>query len=54
MTVQPQIAAAYGEHRAEYGVLFAGAVLAALPPVLVALGLQRYLMRGLLSGAVKS
>lgn len=53
MTVQPQIAAAYGEHRAEYGLLFAGSVLAALPPVVIALGLQRYLMQGLLSGAVK-
>jgi multiple sugar transport system permease protein len=41
-TVQPQIAAAYGEYRAEYGVLFAGAVIAALPPILIALGLQRY------------
>lgn len=53
MTVQPQIAAAYGEHRAEYGLLFAGSVLAALPPVVIALALQRYLMQGLLSGAVK-
>jgi multiple sugar transport system permease protein len=53
MTVQPQIAAAYGEHRAEYGLLFAGSVLAALPPVLIALALQRYMMQGLLSGAVK-
>ncbi len=53
MTVQPQIAAAYGEQRAEYGVMFAGAVLAALPPVLIALALQRYLIQGLLSGSVK-
>jgi multiple sugar transport system permease protein len=53
MTVQPQIAAAYGEHRAEYGLLFAGSVLAALPPLLIALALQRYMMQGLLSGAVK-
>lgn len=52
-TVQPQIAAAYGETRAEYGVLFAGAVLAAVPPLIIAFALQRYLMRGLLSGAVK-
>ncbi|MEO1018567.1 MAG: carbohydrate ABC transporter permease, partial [Pseudomonadota bacterium] len=37
----------------EYGPLFAASVLAILPPVLVAFFFQRYLVQGVLSGAVK-
>lgn len=54
MTVQPQIAATYGDMRADYGILFASTVLASLPPILVALGLQRFLAQGLAAGSVKA
>lgn len=53
MTVQPQLASAYGVQRAEFGILFAGAVLAALPPLFVALFIRRFLSQGLLTGALK-
>lgn len=35
------------------GLLFAAGALAILPPVLITLGFQRFLLRGMLSGAVK-
>jgi ABC-type sugar transport system permease subunit len=35
------------------GLLFAAGTLAVIPPVLITLGLQRFLLRGLLSGAIK-
>lgn len=35
------------------GLLFAAGTLAVIPPVLITLGLQRFLLRGLLAGAVK-
>lgn len=53
MTVQPTIAGLYTITRVEYGVMMAGAALTALPPTLIALFLQRYLMQGLLSGGVR-
>ncbi len=53
MTVQPTIAGLYTITRVEYGVMMAGAALTALPPTLIALVLQRYLMQGLLSGGVR-
>lgn len=53
MTVQPQIAAAYGDMRAEYGILFASTVVASLPPIFIAVVLQRFLSQGLTSGSVK-
>jgi multiple sugar transport system permease protein len=35
------------------GLLFAAGTLAVIPPVIIVLGLQRFLLRGLLSGAIK-
>ena len=35
------------------GLLFAAGTLAIIPPVLITLGLQRFLLRGLLAGAIK-
>jgi multiple sugar transport system permease protein len=37
----------------DYGPMFAAAVLAVVPPVAVALGFQRYLVSGMLSGSLK-
>jgi multiple sugar transport system permease protein len=36
-----------------YGVLVAGAVIAMIPCVIIYVALQRYYVRGLVSGAVK-
>ena len=36
-----------------YGLLLAGAVIAMVPCVVVYIGLQRYYVRGLVSGALK-
>jgi len=36
-----------------YGVLFAVAVVAVIPPILTAFALQRYLVQGMLSGSAK-
>ena len=33
--------------------MFAASVVAVLPPVVIALAFQRYLMRGMLSGSLK-
>jgi arabinogalactan oligomer/maltooligosaccharide transport system permease protein len=41
------------QHNANFGVFCAGALLASLPTLLLYLGLQRYLVGGLTSGAVK-
>ena len=35
------------------GLLFAAGTLAVIPPVIITLGLQRFLLRGLLAGAIK-
>jgi multiple sugar transport system permease protein len=37
----------------DYGPMFAASVLAVLPPVVLALGFQRYLVSGMLSGSLK-
>ena len=37
----------------DYGPMFAASVLAVLPPVLITLAFQRYLVRGMLSGSLK-
>jgi multiple sugar transport system permease protein len=42
-----------GEHNVNYGGAAAVAVLSALPPVVLALGFRRYLIRGLTEGAIK-
>lgn len=51
--VQPVLAGLNSFQGINYEFLFAGAVLAAIPPVLIALALQRRLVGGLLEGAVK-
>lgn len=53
MTVQPLLASAYGAQRAEYGILFAGAVVTAIPPLILAFTVRRHLASGLLSGSAK-
>ena len=40
-------------HMVDYGMMCAGGVLAALPPVLIALFLQKYIVSGLSEGGVK-
>ncbi|MEZ4499555.1 MAG: ABC transporter permease subunit [Thermomicrobiales bacterium] len=35
------------------GLLFAAGVMAVIPPILITLGLQRFLLRGMLAGAIK-
>lgn len=52
-TIPVAIAEFSGQHMVDYGMIAAGGVLAALPPVLIALLLQRYIVRGLSAGAVK-
>jgi multiple sugar transport system permease protein len=46
----PQFASRYGQN---YGLQAAAGLIALLPPVLVVIWLNRHLMRGLLTGAVK-
>lgn len=53
MTVQAALAGLVSYQGVSYGFLFAGSVLAALPPVAIALVLQRHLSSGLLEGSVK-
>jgi len=52
-TVPVAIAEFTGQHHIDYGMIAAGGVLAALPPVLVALFLQHLIIRGITAGAVK-
>lgn len=42
-----------GRHGIDFGMLAAGGVIAALPPVLIAFVFQRYLVAGLTAGGVK-
>ncbi len=42
-----------GRHGIDFGMLAAGGVIAAIPPVLIALVFQRYLVAGLTAGGVK-
>ena len=37
----------------DYGPMFAASVLAVIPPVVIALAFQRYLVRGMLAGSLK-
>jgi multiple sugar transport system permease protein len=53
MPVQPTLAGLYSYQGVSYGFLFAGAVLAAIPPAIIAFVLQRHLTHGLLEGSVK-
>ncbi len=52
-TIPVAIAEFSGQHMVDYGMIAAGGVLAALPPVLLALVLQRHIIAGLSAGAVK-
>lgn len=51
--VQPAIAGLYNVREQSFGMMGAGSLLAALPTMLFALAMQRYLVRGLLSGTGK-
>jgi len=42
-----------GRHGVDFGLLAAGGVIAAIPPVLIAVVFQRYLVAGLTAGGVK-
>jgi len=52
-TVTVAIAQFVGRNYTDYGLLSAAGVLASLPPVLLAIFFQRYLLSGLTAGAVK-
>ena len=52
-TIPVAIAEFTGRHAIDYGMMSAGGVVAAIPPILIALIFQRYLISGLTSGAVK-
>lgn len=52
-TVTVAVAMFLGRHYTDYALLCAAGVLAALPPVILALFFQRYLLSGLTAGAVK-
>lgn len=53
-TLPVALAEFQGRHFTDWGLMTAGGVLASLPPVAVALLMQRYLMTGLASGGVKA
>jgi multiple sugar transport system permease protein len=42
-----------GRHGIDFGLLAAGGVIAAIPPVLIAFVFQRYIVAGLTAGSVK-
>lgn len=52
-TIPVAIAEFTGRHAIDYGMMATGGVIAAIPPVIIALLFQRYLISGLTSGAVK-
>ncbi len=52
-TIPVAIAEFTGRHAIDFGMMAAGGIIAAIPPVLIALVFQRYLVSGLSSGAVK-
>jgi multiple sugar transport system permease protein len=52
-TVTVAIAMFVGRHYTDYALMSAAGVLASLPPMLLAIFFQRYLLAGLTSGAVK-
>jgi multiple sugar transport system permease protein len=52
-TIPVAIAEFTGRHAIDYGMMATGGVIAAIPPILIALLFQRYLINGLTSGAVK-
>jgi len=52
-TIPVAISEFVGRHAIDYGMMATGGVIAAIPPILIALIFQRYLISGLTSGAVK-
>jgi multiple sugar transport system permease protein len=52
-TIPVAIAEFTGKFSSDFGLVAAGGVLAALPPVLLALLFQRYIVSGLTAGSVK-
>jgi multiple sugar transport system permease protein len=52
-TIPVAIAEFTGKYSSDFGLIAAGGVLAAVPPVLLALAFQRYVVGGLTSGSVK-
>jgi multiple sugar transport system permease protein len=52
-TISVAIAEFSGQHMIDYGMIATGGVMAALPPVIIALILQKYIVQGLTAGAVK-
>ncbi|OLB74770.1 MAG: ABC transporter permease [Actinobacteria bacterium 13_2_20CM_2_71_6] len=52
-TIPVAIAEFTGRNSVDFGLIAAGGVLAALPPVLLTMAFQRYLIEGLSTGAVK-
>jgi multiple sugar transport system permease protein len=53
MLIQPAIAGLYNVREQSFGIMAAGSLLAALPTLVLVLFLQRFLVRGTLSGATK-
>ena len=53
MLIQPAIAGLYNVREQSFGIMAAGSMLAALPTLVLVLFLQRFLVRGTLSGATK-
>lgn len=52
-TIPVAISEFVGRHAIDFGMMATGGVVAAIPPILIALIFQRYLVSGLTSGAVK-
>ncbi len=52
-TIPVAIAEFSGRHSIDFGMMATGGILAALPPVFIAFVFQKYIVGGLLSGAVK-
>jgi len=53
MLIQPAIAGLYNVREQSFGIMAAGSLLAAVPTLLLVLFLQRFLVRGILSGSTK-
>ena len=53
-TIPVAIAEFTGRHAIDFGMMATGGMIAAIPPVLIAIVFQRYLVSGLTSGAVKA
>ncbi len=52
-TVSLAIALFLGRHYTDYTLISAAGVIASLPPIILALAFQRYLLAGLVAGGVK-